>query len=1004
MKPFLSQVAGHYLSGGDISRTCFVFPNRRSIAFFRKYLAEAVRERTEALGAAALPEFAPELVTVNDLFARAYGDEATDKVTLLLELYDCYHRISGSDEPLDEFIFWGDIILSDFGDVDKYLASPSQIFTNVAEFKDMQDDFSYLSERQREAICAFVDHFNPGSRKLTVDVGRKKGKDVKKEFLQIWNILLPLYEAFNAQLREKGFCHEGMIYRSLAERVSAEPVSDVLKAIFPRCERYVFVGLNTLNECEKTVLRKMRNAGMAHFCWDFSGPLISDPLNRASFFMKGPDSLTPGNLDEFPMDEDLVLDPDGTSWDNGRSARVQVLSVPSGIAQTKQLDELLRRMGIVSDESGNASVSSDDCAIVLPDESLLMPLLNTIPPSVREVNVTMGCPLAQSEFAALMADVVAMQLHVNAKGNAFYYKPVWSIFSNGIIKKILQEDEASQEVVKRVKASAKYNIPLADLACEGLFSILFRPVLHSPSEASDEQNKALADYILSAISAIAARMTKNPDMALEVQFAAGYYSCVASLRRHRLDILPLSYFKLLVQLVATVSVPFKGEPLKGLQIMGPLETRALDFRNIVILSCNEGIFPRRNVSSSFIPPELRRAFSLPTYEHQDAMWAYYFYRMITRAENVWMLYDSRAEGTNSGEESRYIKQLDYHFGVPVERYVAKAPLKVTDPESPTIEKTPEDVAAIRKLVMSATTIESYLSCPAKFYYAKVKGLKKEEEVSENVDAGTMGTVFHDTMWSLYHSERAMSPSSDLHNHKEAAGPGFETITRDFLSSWLGRENDIRAKVKSMICMALRTDEVSGRDLVVANVICRYIMQTLKCEISQLAERGLDSFRIVSLEKNHVLDHLGFRIKGLVDRIDSFGDGVYRVVDYKTGGDDPAILAVPEGSEEEIADMLFDPQNDNMYKVKAGVQFYIYDIMVRECLGHPLEKMQNCMYAMTKIFTETPATQPVNPTFVSLMDRNLGRMFEEMTDLSVPFARTENEKACEFCDFRIICGR
>ena len=293
MTPFLQQVVRHYFSAGDISRRKFIFPNRRSQVFFTKYLGEEVK-------ASGTPVVAPGMMTINDFFYTLSGFRATDRVTLLLELYDCYKELFPKAEPLDEFVFWGDVLLGDFDDVDKYLVDPGQLYTNVADLRAIQDSYSYLTETQRKAIESFVQHFRDSGR-LTVDPD-SDNPNVKERFFQIWQILLPLYRNFRKSLMDKGMSYEGMAYRSLAERIRTEAAADLLQAAFGDVEEYVFVGLNALNECEKAVMRRMRDARLAGFCWDFSSDMVRDPLNNSSFFMSA-------NVSEFP--QSFRPDPEG---------------------------------------------------------------------------------------------------------------------------------------------------------------------------------------------------------------------------------------------------------------------------------------------------------------------------------------------------------------------------------------------------------------------------------------------------------------------------------------------------------------------------------------------------------------------------------------------------------------------------------------------------------------------------------------------------------------------
>ena len=970
MTPFLKQVADHYYNEGKIEEKCFVFPNRRSMVWFRKHLCSAVKD---------VPLLAPQMLTINDFFSRVSGVPASDRVRLLLELYDSYKALNSKAESLDEFIFWGDVILADFNDVDKYLVDPKQLFANVADFKALQDTFEYLTDTQREAIKGFLSHFNDQSGKLTVDLGTDD-PDVKGRFLQIWNILYSLYVNYNKSLADKGMAYEGMVYRSLAERLKSMSAEDVFQDIFHEGTTFVFVGLNALNECEKTLLRKLRDADRAEFCWDWSGDMIKDPQNRSSFFMAD-------NVLEFP--QAARWDPEGVEC-----PEINVISVASSAGQAKRLPDILRQR----------TGAPEECAVVLPDEGLLKSVLNSIPEEIHDINVTMGLPMNGSLFYTMMADISAIQMHAVKRKDTwlFYHKQVWDLFSSEIFRKAA--DEKTMEIVAKVKENARYYIPKEELAGTLLMDVIFRPVIMDPKMASTAQIASFAQYQKDVIEAIAPAIADDASLALELEYAKEYYKCINVLFEIRPEVLPMTYLRLLGQLLSSVSVPFRGEPLKGLQIMGPLETRALDFKDLVIMSANEGVFPRRSVNSSFIPPELRKGFGMPTYEYQDAVWAYYFYRMISRAEKVWMLVDSRTEGLKSGEESRYIKQLEYHFGVPLKRSVVKFGSMKTA-SLPDIVKTEEDVARIKDTVLSATTLQNYLACPAKFYYGTVKGLEAEEEVAESLDYGMFGTVYHDTMRALYTSEEAMDPEfvfNDREPRGGLKGEALKDVSQSYIEGWLSRKEDIKAKVKALIMMQLNTIEVSGRNLVVADVIVRYIIKTLQRDLELLKKEGRDSFEILGREIRVAGEFCGQRFKGFIDRLDSFKDEQARVVDYKTGKVLEDDENIHDGNAEEIAEKIFNPDMKNWPKI--ALQFYIYDMLVQSRPEVRGREICNCVYSTAHLFKEPPVTVPMNRKFYEAVSAKLEAMLAQMYDTSVPFRRTDDEKTCSYCDFRMICGR
>lgn len=949
MTPFLKQVADHYMARGGISGLCFIFPNRRSQVFFTKFLGESVKEK-------GTPIVAPKMLTINDFFFRISGDKPADRVNLLLDLYECYKALNPKCETLDEFIFWGDVILGDFDDVDKYLVDPERLFANVSEFKEIQDSYSYLTENQRKAIESFISHFSSEGR-LTVNLN-SDNPNMKERFLQIWNILLPLYRDFRRRLSSKGLAYEGMVYRDLAARLDSEAAVDVLGTAFEGVSEYVLVGLNALNECEKKVMRRMRDAGVAEFCWDYSSEMVRNPLNKSSFFMSR-------NVKDFP--QAFELDPQGL-----KTPEIDVISVPSSVGQAKLIPS------VVKDEG---------CAVVLPDESLLIPVLNSIPEEIRDINVTMGYPMKNSAVFDFMTLVSAMQMHLRQKDGKWYYyhNQVWSLFSSSIFRKVTQGDDEVRAGIKRIKDGMKYYIPQEELSGIPVFDLLFRPAVTDPKSACKEQISAFADYQKSIIKGIAPKLAADPSMAMELEFAKAAYNAVSQLQSAGLEVLPMTYVRLLDQLLGPVSIPFNGEPLKGLQIMGPLETRSLDFKQIMILSCNEGTFPRRSVSSSFIPPELRKGFGLPTYEFQDAVWAYYFYRLIQRAVRVTLVYDSRTEGMKSGEESRYIKQLEYHFNVPIKRSFVKA--NASGDFSPKeILKTDDDVKAVQNSNLSASALKNYLDCPAKFYYSTVKKLRRRNEVSEDLDAGMLGDVFHGTMQKLYSPGMA----------------GGTKVGAAYLSGLLRKRSAIKEIVRELILEQLHSLEVTGRDLVVEDVIVEYVMKTMKRDLELLRSSGREAFEILGLERKFVHDIDGFHFIGFVDRMDSLRPGEIRIIDYKTGKVEDKDVNITDDNAEAVVEALFGPDNNG--RPKIALQLYLYDVFCRESKEYRGQRMVNVIYPPANLFTEPVKEVPVSETFMRLTEERLHALLAEIASTEIPFRRTDDENTCSYCDFRMICGR
>ncbi|MBO6027882.1 MAG: PD-(D/E)XK nuclease family protein [Bacteroidales bacterium] len=954
MLPFLKQVAAHYLAT-DIEGTCFVFPNRRSAVFFRKYIGDLLRE-----GGADRPMRAPRSLTINDFFYQVQGSEVTDRIRLLLELYESYKVVYPKAEPLDEFVFWGEVILADFGDVDKFLVDAEDLFTDVADFKDIQDDYSHLSDVQREAILHFVNHFRDRNGRLTVRLDTDDAT-VKARFLQVWNILYPLYKDFRVRLRAQGMAYEGMVYRDLAERLKGgEAVADVLAAVFPQVSRYVFVGLNALNECEKTVLRRLRDAGLAEFCWDYVSRMVRDPMNKSSVFMDE-------NVRDFP--NAFPVDPDGLGMPG-----FHVVSVPSTVGQAKLAPGILSHCN-----TGNPV----ETAFILPDENLLMPLLNSIPPEYDSINVTMGCPLTGGAVYSLVSSVAAMQQRLREKAGVwhFYHREVRSIFSNSLFRAVLTPEE--EKVVRKVKDKAKYYIPQEDLQGGPLLDLVFRPVVTLPKEASADQNRRLVQYLSDIVSYVGWKLRGVEEMLLELDFAKRCMLLLNLLGGIGLDVLPATWLRLLDELLSGEAVPFRGEPLEGLQVMGPLETRALDFRNVILFSANEGTFPRRSSSASFVPPELRKGFGLPTFEYQDSVWAYYFYRLIQRAEHVWLVTDSRTEGLKTGEESRYIKQLQYHYRVPLQRFVATSRLELS-PEVDRIPKTQADIDIIREGEHSASSLQTYLTCPAKFYYSFIKRLRTEDDVLEAMDAGMLGTVYHRAMQALYKPFKG----------KCLMVPDLDGMLKD--------REAVKALVRKIILQEMQTVDVSGRDLVVEEVIVEYVLRTLRRDRGLLEKSGSKGFDILFLEEGMKGTFEGYRIKGYADRIDSYLGGEARIVDYKTGRVEQDDIDITDDNAAAVVDKLFGPTNNG--RPKIALQLYMYGLLTQEMPELRDRPVVNSIYAVSRLFTEPLQDRPANAEFARLTRERLRELFAEMTDPSVPFRRTDELKTCEYCDFKMICGR
>ena len=973
-KPFLKQVAEHYFASGDGKERLFIFPNRRSLIFFRKYMCDLAKDLGQVM-------LLPRMTTVSEFYSSASGCAVADRITLLQLLYASYCRLYGEKaESFDNFVYWGDVLTADFSDLDKYKVDARSLFANVADLKKLEESpEQYADARQLKAIKDLARNLHRGG----------VGSDAKSSFLSLWNVLPELYADFRKSLSEQGLAYDGMVYRTLADRISEanqdpESIMDILSGAYPGIDGYVFVGLVALSTCEQLTMRRMRDAGAADFCWDCEGLFLTD-------FSNGAYRTIHHNISEFPQAFALEK--------CSNKPAVKVYNVPSSIAQSKMLPRILKEAGPEKD--------SLDTAVVLADETMLMPVLSSLPQSVSRLNVTMGYPLASAEWSSLMRDMIALQLHIREKDteNYFYHKNVNDILSSGVLRAIFTDEEKS--IAADIVGKAEYYVPEQSFAGSALLAMIFRPVVPSSgvSLADSRQIDRLAAWLLEASSAIAVRLPG--DEQLHRQFALEYYKCVNRLSEMHLSVMPKTWSHLLDQIVAGVNVPFEGEPLGGLQIMGPLETRSLDFKNLVILDANEDVFPRRSSRSSFIPPELRRAFGLPTYENQDAVWTYYFYRMVSRAEKVWMLYDSRTEGLNSGEESRFIKQLGHMFcdKCRLTSYVVCADAQSSRNDGG-IAKDDGIVMKLRDLSYSASAVQDYLACPAKFYYHSVEKLYPEDEVKETVDTGMLGEVCHDALHALYScNETYMALDFEFDKRFNDSAWKPVRISRTMLQSWLDRKQEIKAKIDAMICNKLkcRCTGVTGRDLVTSQVALEFVLGVINADIRLLESRELEEFTVLALELKCHETICGHHFIGYIDRLDTFGDGSVRVVDYKTGGDRQDVL-----SEEVAAKDIFSSSSDKSHQNKAALQFFIYDKFVEALSDKKVipsgSLICNSMYSMTDLFRGDVVVYRVNPEKEASVEEMLEETFSEIEGREKPFARCNDDKVCKWCDYKFICGK
>lgn len=964
MKPFLYQVATLFYQqyGAEIHRLAFVFPNRRAGLFFQKYLSE-ISEK---------PLFSPSILTINDLFMQLSGKHPADKIQMLFRLYELYKQRSGSSESFDEFIYWGEMLLNDFDDIDKYMVDARMLFRNVSDLKSLDDDFNYLSPEQVQAIRSFWSSFYP-----------KGDSPNQQHFLELWEILYDLYAGLRTSLAKDGCGYDGMIFREVVEQLEKEPMSD-----FP-FDQVVFVGLNALSVSEERLLLALQKKGVADFYWDYVGPWVTDPDNKASFFLERNLRLFPSRM-QLPATEPV-------------QAEIRVMGVPSAIGQAKQVYPILQAL---ADEQQLTDESALRTAIVLPDEHLLVPVLNAIPEAIQHINVTMGYPLAGTPVAALMEYILTLQKNIRYidRVPVFYFRDVLPILNHQYVMAAAPE-EVSQ-LVKDMTAGNRIYVHAADLNRHELLSILFTPV---------QNTEELSDYLIHVLEALNACLrNKRPNSDdeemisnstqttadIEQEFIFHYFATVNRMkevmREAKIEMRLDTYFRLLKRMTDLITIPFEGEPLSGLQVMGVLETRALDFDRLIILSMNEGIFPLKKVANSFIPYNLRRGFGLPTYEHQDSVWAYHFYRLIRRAKQVTLLYDTRTTGLQTGEVSRFVHQLRYHYQYPlidelvVYDVASSAVPPISVQKTAEVEKLLSDFLFGGPRALSASAINTYLDCPLKFYFSVLEQIQEEDEITETVERDVFGSILHKVMEDLYAPFKGKLVTADLLKLLRKDQPLLTgTIARAFAELFF----------KSPVVRPLE-----GENFLTGEMIRKYAEKILE------QDARFTPFHYIESEKKvratiTLSDKRVVQLKGFIDRVDSL-DRVLRIVDYKTGSGKLEFESV-EG--------LFDKEAKD--RPKAVMQVFLYAWMYQQLPEYTGMPIQPTIYYLRTLFKRSfdPVVEQkkgrgkadkVNSfqDFASDFEDKLRQCLDEIFNLDIPFTQTETGKACAYCSFRGLCGK
>lgn len=952
METFLKLVATDLYGrmNGNMARTAVVFPNKRASLFFNEYLYKE----------AGKPIWSPAYITISEFFRSLSTWEVADPVKLVCELYKVYRETTKSTESLDNFYFWGELLINDFDDADKNLARTGDLFSNLKELKNIMDDLSYMNPEQEAAIQQFFQNFSIERRTV-----------LKERFISLWDVLGEIYTQFKGNLKQQNIAYEGMLYREVMETFQVENLP---------YDTYVFVGFNVLNKVEKELFKQLKDAGKALFYWDYDEFYLSKEHHEAGVFIKQ-------NIKDFPS----PLDPSYFNHLN-TPKEIHYISSPTENGQARYLPQWIRK---------NLTEHEKETAIVLCNESLLQPVLHSLPEVVNHVNITMGFPLSQTPVYSFINVLLNLQIQgFNPENGRFLFEQVIAVLKHPYTRQLTTEAEQLEKSL--TKDNRFYPLP-SELKKDEWLGALFTPV---------SGNRQLTDYLLQALEQVAIIYRKDTENKKEETFNQLYreslFKAYTTIGRFRtlleegeLILQPSTYRKLIIRVLSSTNIPFHGEPAIGLQVMGVLETRNLDFRHLVLLSTNEGQLPKNGGDSSFIPYNLRKAFGMTTIEHKIAVYAYYFYRLLQRAEKVTLMYNNSSDGLNRGEWSRFMLQFLIEWDYPIIQQTLQAK---QSPQSRTALSIPKTEEVMRKMMrrfsmecnrdalLSPSALNCYLDCTLRFYFRYVAHLKAPEEVSADIDSATFGSIFHQAAENIY---------KDLTTHGKV-------INKEAVESLLKNPVKLEAYVDNAFKELFfhipdeEKPEYNGTQLINSAVIVRYLKQLLKHD-SAYAPFTFEESEMEVYEKVTVHSPVGdftTRIGGFIDRMDS-KDGVLRIVDYKTGGNPDAPNSL---------DSLFVPD-----KKRSG---YIFQTFLYACI---MSKLSPQKIAPALLYIHRAASDDYSPIIKIKEDK----VVEEVTDFSIyearfreklqelldeifhpdiPFTQTEIEEKCAYCDFKAMCKK
>lgn len=973
--PFLQRVADDLFEqyGSDLSQVTIIAPNKRANLFFNQYLSKHITDK---------PIWTPQFTTIGEVFEMLCPLHLADPIQQICTLYEAYKKVSKTEETLDKFYSWAELMKNDFEDIDNNLANAEMLFSNIRDLEQMKD-FTFLSDNQREAIRRYFDNFSIG-----ID------SKLKERFLGVWRYMYDTYTEYRRLMAEKHLCYSGMQKRMVVEGIADGTIdinSHLNKGV------YVVIGFNVLNETEKSLFKSIKSERTTLFYWDYDEKYIHTEAGR--FISK--------NIETFG---NRFADHPEYYRHFGNQNSVRIIKSPTENAQTRFVSHLF-------DEKVKENPLQES-VVVLCNENVLLPVLHAIPNTTdgsnTEMNVTMGYPLAETPIYSFIAALIDLQMHGYRGSGIWKYTQASVVLKHPYMKRMVGEN--ALQILSTLKQRNVLFPTTSQLTTntsnDGKESNEFLNMVFAPA---GDNHLALIVYLMNVVKSIGKsykeqlkEMKKNKETDFETQlYVESIFTSYSVLSRvHTIqereplfNVNNATLSRLLYQMLQQKSIPFHGEPAIGLQVMGLLETRNLDFRNVLMLSVNEGQLPKQEKMASLIPYALRDAYGMTTIEKQVSLYAFYFYNLLQRAENVTLMYNSTADGLSTGEMSRFMMQMQVeskhifgsHKAIQLLSLNASSEAQIL--KDVVVDKTEEVKDKLKNIKkISPSAINSYIDCPLKFYFRKVAGFAEDDEVSEGVDNSMFGSIFHKVMELIY---------------KPYEG---RIITAEYLESLLNDKKTIEALVdKAFGIEFFHKDEnlvrydndYNGEQLLNKYVIIDYVKNQLRYDKKSCPMKILGVEKSVKANITLNDDVTTLEIDGIIDRyeeVEQDGMSVVRITDYKTN----ASAQKPTTLE---AIFSSDTSNRSYNYLQA---LYYCEVLNQQV--HPDKPIVPAlMYIKTAVDTRDCSLTidkeriydyvgQVRTPYIELLKDKL----TEMLISDTPFV--QNESHCETCQFRNYCKK